>query len=253
MKKLILLNILSLMILSSYSQGLSKDEKIIDSLQQVIVRLKIEKAEKEIRELMEQKEYLPEETKIPKVNDEKKYIESNTSVKFTQEQLKKFELRAMDMLQELMFQINIISYKKNSNEKKNAAISTSMNLFSSEDNTVEVRSVKDPLKPSYYRKIREYLNLLRVLNYSDIKFSAFEIEISENLTLGKDNKYYGVVSFCQKFEADFQVKIQEIYQVKKIEDITCKRIQIVVQKDEGFDGEIWRVFFGDISVDHYEM
>lgn len=128
-----------------------------------------------------------------------------------------------------------------------------MNMFSSEDNVVEIRSIKNPANPVYFRKIREYLNRLKLLSYSDVKFTAFEITISDNLTLGKDNKYYGTASFCQKFEADEVIKVNESIKVKTITDITCKRVQIIVEKVDGFNEEIWRVFLGDISVDDYQI
>lgn len=264
MRKYIFIALLAITAHLSPAQDRSKEERMIDSLQQVINRLKIEQAEREIRELMGQREkqnedpaVLPQPSLMDKPGGTVPVITApepeKHSVRFTEEQLKKFELRAMDMLQDLMFQINIIAYKKNTNDKKNAAITASMNLFSSEGNTVEVRSLKNPASKPLYRKIREYLNLLKSLSYSDVKFSAFEIEIAEELTLGKDNKYYGELSFCQKFEGDQQVQVQERFKPVRVEDITCKRIQVIVQKDEGFDGEIWRVFFGDISVDHYDM
>jgi hypothetical protein len=222
-----------------FAQNVSKEQRMIDSLQNII-KQKIE-LEKESNKIITEP--------IISINKDSSQIK----VEFTPEQLKKFEQEAIKMLDDLLYQINIIAYKKNLEEKKNDAISTAMNLFINEESVVEIRSINNPSNPVYLRKIRNYLNRLKLLSYSDIKFSAFEVGWSKELVEGTDGNYYGVVRFCQKFEFDKLVTSVEKTEVKRSVDITCKTIQIVVKRADGFEGDFWwRVYFNDISVDDYK-
>lgn len=221
----------------SYTQDISYEQRLIDSLQKVI----LEKNKK------------AEETNKQNISIENSSL--NNSVQFTDDQLSKFEKQALDNLNELIDQINIISYKKNSEQRKNDAIAAAMNLFSSEENTVEIRSIKNPNNPTYFRKIRDYLNRLKLLAYSDVKFTGFEINISKKLEKGIDGRWYGTISFCQKMEMDIKYGTIEQNGIKRRTDITCKKIQIVLDREEDtrFGIDLWRVFFGDISVDDYQI
>lgn len=170
---------------------------------------------------------------------------------FSPEQLQKFQEDAKKNLEELYFQINVISFKNNSEDKKNTAIATAMHLFSSEDNTVEIRSVKNPNAPTYFRKIRAYLNKLKLLAYSNVTFTTFETKISKDLTLGEDGNYYGSISFCQRFEYEplsKSLKLVESNIASTQNETTCKHMQIIVKHAGGFSEDLWKVFFGDMTV-----
>lgn len=170
---------------------------------------------------------------------------------FSPEQLQIFQEDAKKNLEELYFQINVIAYRSNSGDKKNTAIATAMHLFSSEENTVEVRSVRNPNAPIDFKKIRVYLNKLKLLAYSNVTFTTFETKISNDLTLGEDGNYYGTISFCQRFEYEplsKSLKLVELNVTSTKSDITCKKIQIIVKHADGFGEDLWKVFFGDMTV-----
>lgn len=227
MKKILILSFISFYYLFGFSQQ-SREQFMIDSL----------------TKLIKVKDQPSEQTIIQKPSE-------GTKV-FSVEQLKKFEEDARKNLEELYFQINVIAYKSNSEDKKNTAVATAMHLFSSEDNTVEVRSVKNPQTPTVFKKIRVYLNKLKLLAYSNVSFTTFETRISDKLSLGKDGNYYGTISFCQRFEYEpltKSIKLVESNIAGTKEDITCKKIQIIVKHDDGFGEDLWKVFFGDMSVD----
>lgn len=189
------------------------------------------------------------ETKIVQAEE----IQTTDDVhQFSAEDLRKFEEDARKNLEELYFQINVIAYKNNSEDKKNTAIATAMRLFSSEENTVEIRSVINPQKPTYFRKVRTYLNKLKLLAYKNVTFTTFETKISDKLTLGVDGNYYGTISFCQRFQYEPQsksIKVVESEYAGMKDETTCKKIQIMVKHDTSFGEDIWRVFFGDMTVD----
>ena len=253
------------------AQDMSKEQQQIDSLTKVLERLKmIDALKKQIDSLQKSTEKKPfeppvtpeltskplEDTAVvapppPPVPDTS---EIKSDLEISPELMKKLEARAVEMITELTEQINIIGYKPNTEKKKNDAITSAMNLFSGEDNTVEVRSVKNPKNPVTMKKIRLYLNNLKMLAYTDIKFTAYEVRMTNNLTKmeGKDGYYYGTASFCQKFEYDMPSSSIEIKNYTRKVDITCKNVQIIVRQEKVYGENVWRVFLGDISVDDYK-
>ncbi|MBK9792203.1 MAG: hypothetical protein IPP60_03680 [Sphingobacteriales bacterium] len=175
---------------------------------------------------------------------------SQSIVSFTEEQLSGFEKQAEQEIMDLTSQINIIAYKSNPLKKKMDAISTAMELFANEENTVEVRSIKNP-NLIVVRKIREYLSRIKLLSYNNITFTAFNIRITKNLTKGEDGRYYGVISYCQNFSATAIQQTIEGKKFKKIDDTTCRDVQVIVSKDYLFGEEVWIVKLGDIKVQDY--
>lgn len=175
---------------------------------------------------------------------------STTKVEFTSEQLKGFEEQAKNQIMDLTTQINIIAYKSNSYKKKIDAINSAMELFSNEENIVEIQSIKNK-GIKYIKKIRDYLNRVKLLSYNNITFTAYDIRITDNLQEGEDGRYYGAAQYCQLFEADVSVKTNEIKTSKHIKDITCRVVQIIVEKKELFGEEVWVVRLGDIRVEDY--
>ena len=183
--------------------------------------------------------------------DTVKIQEQNSEI--SPEQIKKVEDRIIEMIQELTTQINIIGYKSNSEQKKNDAISTAMSLFSSEDNTVKIRSIKNP-NITTTQTIKNYLNRVKLLAYSDIKITAFDVKIPNNLTKmeGKEGWYYGTASYCQRFEYDNPINsFVEIKNYTRKIDITCPNTPIIVHQETICGENVWRVFLSDISVVEY--
>lgn len=119
MYKLLTFSFFVLICFNALCQYKSKEDRMIDSLQNVINQLKILEAERQIQEIkyrLNQTENTTEEVISNPVNEPASTLSG--SVKFSEEQLKKFEQRAKEMIDDLMFQINIVSYKKNTNEIK---------------------------------------------------------------------------------------------------------------------------------------
>lgn len=160
------------------------------------------------------------------------------------EDLKIFATNAIQKTKELTNYINTITDKTNKdNEIKLEATDLAVKLFVSEDNIVEV-SNKNRVDVTGY-KIRDYLNKLRVLPFTKIKITYFDIQYISDFKKGTDGKYYGVITFFQKFEGFLEGK--PVYS-----DVTQKNIEVVIDKVTTIYGsktvERWDVLLGNISV-----
>jgi hypothetical protein len=259
MKFFTIFTILFLNILPIAAQQVSREQQQIDSLLKLIEQLKtIDALKNQLKNFDDgtnkQNQKVDTTSKAVQNNPNQPIVSVNSKseLNFTSEQLTQFENKAIELINELTNQINIIGYKPNSTKKKDDAIAYAMDLFSSEENTVEVRSVKNPNAAPITRKIREYLNRVKLIAYSDIKFTAYGIHITNELKKGENGWYYGVATYCQKFEYDLPTaSLEKLKSYSRKQDITCRDIQIIVREEDSFGEKIWRVFLGDISVVDY--
>jgi hypothetical protein len=162
----------------------------------------------------------------------------------SEEDLKIFATNAVQKTKELTNYINTITDKTlKDNEIKLNAVDLAVNLFVSEDNLVEV-SNKNRVDVSTY-KIREYLNKLRVLPYTKVKITYYDIQYISEFKKGTDGKYYGVITFFQKFEGF--IENRPVYS-----DVTQKNVEVIIDKVTTIYGskkvERWNVLLGNITV-----
>lgn len=162
----------------------------------------------------------------------------------SEEDLNIFATNAIQKTKELTNYINTITDKTlKDNEIKLNAIDLAVNLFVSEDNLVEV-SNKNRVDVSSY-KIREYLNKLRVLPYTKVKITYYDIQYISEFKKGTDGKYYGVITFFQKFEGF--IENRPVYS-----DVTQKNVEVIIDKVTTIYGskkvERWNVLLGNITV-----
>ena len=170
--------------------------------------------------------------------------EQNIKNMLSDEDLKIFATNAIQKTKELTNYINTITDKTiKDNEIKLKSVDLAVDLFVSENNVVEV-SKKNREKVISY-KIREYLNKLRVLPYTKVKITYYDIQYISDFKKGTDGKYYGVITFFQKFEGFIEGK--PVYS-----DVTQKNIEVVIDKVTTIYGskkvERWNVLLGNITV-----
>src|SRR3989339_760752 len=91
-----------------------------------------------------------------------------------------------------------ITDKSLENDTKMMAVDQAVRLFQSEDNTVEVSSLGSTNVTAI--PVRQYLNKIRVLKYSKIIITWFDINYVSEFKQGADGKYYAVITIFQKFE-----------------------------------------------------
>ncbi len=142
--------------------------------------------------------------------------------------------------------IKIISDKDSDPLDIPVAINNAVKLFVDESAQVEVTSLKDT---SVRRRfpIRQYLNKVKLLHYSNVKVTWFKVEYISDLKLGSDGNYYGVIAFEQLFEG--LIDGQVVYS-----DLTTKNVKIVIKSEPSYkDGEVeycFVVYLGDIEAQH---
>jgi len=154
-----------------------------------------------------------------------------------------FKTKALQKSADLGRYLNQIANKSTDFQDANKAINNAVELFLSEDATVEISSSSATQKARL--KIREYLNKLKLLKYSKVNIEWTDIYYVSNLRKGPDGNYYGVISLQQKFEGYQEGKV--VYS-----DITRKNIEIVLKtyrkEVEGESLLLWDVFLSDIGI-----
>lgn len=173
-------------------------------------------------------------------------------LELTETQKENFKKEAANAIEDLMSLINQIAYAQNSNQQKNDAISAAIALFLNEEKVVEITSVKTPSLKNFY-KIREYLNRLKRLMYSNVKYTAYDIGFANDFKKGTDGNYYAEAVFCQLFQAKTKATNNEFnkYQEFNIKDVTCKRVTIVLERVEVLGSVEYILKLGDIYVEDY--
>jgi len=160
------------------------------------------------------------------------------------EDLKIFATNALQKTKELTKYISTITDKGiKDNEIKLEATDLAVELFVSEDNVVEVSNANRSEVIGY--KIREYLNKIRVLAFTKVEITFYDVQYISEFKKGPDGKYYGVITFFQKFEGYKEGKL--VYK-----DVTQKNIEVVIDKVTTMYGskkvERWNVLLGNITV-----
>ncbi len=173
--------------------------------------------------------------------------EAKPDKSFTEEELKEFQGKGLQKVTQLEGFLKQIGSKNTNSGLAQDAIDNALQLFDSEDRTVQVSSVKTPDKPRY--KVRKYLDKLRLLNYDNVDIEWAELQYTSDFFKGKDENYHAYVVFRQRFTAtkDNQIAYSDI--TTKKTEIILKRYQKAI---EGVDTENWDVFLGDISVEQTE-
>lgn len=161
------------------------------------------------------------------------------------EDLKIFATQAMQKTKELTNYITTITNKGiKDNDIKLEATDLAVDLFVSEDKVVEVSNANRSEVIGY--KIREYLNKIRVLAFTRVEITYYDVQFISNFRLAPDGKYYGVITLFQKFTG-INESGKPVYT-----DVTQKNIEVVVDKVTNIFGskkvERWNVMLGNITV-----
>lgn len=174
---------------------------------------------------------------------EPEFVPEPESINFTKEEMVEFREKGTQKIKQLEEYLILIGNKTTSLTQSSQAIENAIKLFDKETRTVEVSSVKNAEKLK--RKIREYLNKLRMLQYDDVSIEWADLQYASDFKKGPDGNYYAYVVFSQRFSGMKDNQI--VYQ-----DVTTKRTEIILKAyDKYIEGEMtqnWDVFLGDISV-----
>ncbi|MBP7168006.1 MAG: hypothetical protein KBB64_10100 [Bacteroidia bacterium] len=139
--------------------------------------------------------------------------------------------------------IDIISNKSTSTTEATQAIELAVGLFDSEERTVTVSSLTT--STSKNRKVRVYFNRLKQLPYTEVKVEWANFQYTSKFKKGNDGKYYGYVTFEQRFTG--YIDGIPVYQ-DKIE----RNLTIVISKYQKIvNGNLvdeWDVFLGDMAI-----
>lgn len=178
-------------------------------------------------------------------NSSAQQFDDGVEMKLTPAQITAFKAQAINSVTDLSRHITVMVDKSNDLERRNKAVELAIKLFNSEENIVQVSSINRPEIRDI--KIRSYFNKIKVLPYSSVKITWYEIYLSSDFKQGPDGKYYGVATIFQKFEGVYN------NEVGTYKDITKKNIQVVVDKVNYFEGadkkEKWVLKLGDIKVE----
>ncbi|MFM7217590.1 MAG: hypothetical protein ACKO1U_06190 [Bacteroidota bacterium] len=162
---------------------------------------------------------------------------------FTNEELDAFKSKGLEKVKRLTEFLNMLCQKSTPSSTAISTVNSALDLFDSEDHTVEVSSVNHPEKSRF--PVRTYLNRLRMLNYSRVEINGAGFTYVSSFRKGPDGNYYGIARFRQTFTG--YVDKRPTYS-----DVTTKTVTIVLkpyQKAvEGSSVESWDVFLGDIMV-----
>ena len=154
-----------------------------------------------------------------------------------------FKTKALEKTASLSSYMETIIDKSIADDVKIKSVDLAVKLFQDETKTVEV-STKGATQ-SRFMAIRQYLNRLRVLPFSKVQITWFDVNFVSEFKQGTDGKYYALVSVFQKFEGYKDNKL--VYS-----DITQKQIEIVLENKERKMGDIiikqWDVMLGNIAV-----
>jgi hypothetical protein len=185
-------------------------------------------------------------TTIAQTDIESALFASNDSVielQLSEVQKADFKDKALRKTKDLSNYISIIADKSKDEIQRNKAINLATKLFVSENNVVEVSSLKSGTRQF---KIRAYLNKLKLLPYVTTRISWYDIFFASDFTKRPDGKYEAVATIYQRFEGITK-------EGGKYLDITKKNIQIIIAQIENKTGDIvetsWEIFLGDIKVE----
>jgi hypothetical protein len=154
-----------------------------------------------------------------------------------------FSDKALQKIDDFTNYISIIASKETYPESANQAIELAIELFVSEDVQVEVSTTG--FSASVKRKIRDYLNRLKLLKYDRVDIQWADINYVSNFRKAPDGNYYGTVSVKQTFRGykDNQV----VYS-----DVTTKDVEVVIKgMEKSIQGQltmVWDVLLSDIGV-----
>lgn len=154
-----------------------------------------------------------------------------------------FSDKALHKIDDFTGYIEIIASKETYPESSNQAIDLAIELFVSEDAVVEVSTTG--FNASVKRKIRDYLNRLKLLKYDKVDIQWADINYVSNFRMAPDGNYYGTVSVKQTFRGykDNQV----VYS-----DVTQKDVEVVIKgMEKSINGQkemVWDVLLSDIGV-----
>lgn len=143
--------------------------------------------------------------------------------------------------------LKILCNKQAEDGELDKAIEQAVTLFVSENAEVETASVTRDIVTK--KKIRKYLEHVRLLRYDKIVLEWTRVQYASDIKLGPDGNYHGVVSFEQVFKGYRDGKI--VY-----EDITRKDAQVILKTyEKNIEGNTklsWDVLLSDIGVTSYE-
>ena len=166
---------------------------------------------------------------------------------FTKEELGDFQIKGMQKIEALEGYIQDIANKNKDQSVVDIATENAVQLFDSEDRTVEVSAVSNEEKVRH--KVRKYFQRLRMLPYDNVTIEWAELRYTSDFILGTDGNYYGYVVFRQLFTSTLD-------NVSAYEDLTTKKTLVILKKYtkyvEGKAEQNWDVFLGDISVQQTE-
>ena len=180
----------------------------------------------------------PEETPVDTVS---------TVRSFSPEDLSAFQAKGLQKVRKLTENLSIIAQKSTTESRALSTIENSIELFDSENRTVQVSSLSKGEKAKM--PVRTYLNRLRLLNYQKVTIEGASFTYVSKFIKGPDGNYYGVARFRQLFTGYRDNK--PVYS-----DVTTKTVAVVLKPYkkaiEGESVEQWDVFLGDISVEQTE-
>ncbi len=157
-----------------------------------------------------------------------------------------FKRKALEKTRMLTQYIRLITDKKTSIFESNQAIEEAITLFISDSSFVEVSSVNRPTDIKTFF-IRPYLEHIKLLKYDKVDIEWVDISYVGKVYKGPDGRYYGTVTFVQKFSGIKDNKV--VYQ-----DKTYKRVEVVLKTYEknfmGRGTQQWDVFLSNIKVEH---
>jgi hypothetical protein len=185
---------------------------------------------------------------VSQTDIEQRVFNSNDSsieiAKLTATEMADFKDKALRKTKALSNYISTIADKSKDETQRNKAIDLAVKLFMSENNLVEVSSLKRKESKPY--KIRAYLDKLKMLPYTKITIEWFDIFYASNFVQRPDGRYEAIATIYQRFTG-------VLNEGGNYMDITKKNIQIVIEPKEILTGDIkehvWEIFLGDIKVE----
>lgn len=161
----------------------------------------------------------------------------------TQQEVEVFKSAALDKVKELEKYIITITDKSVSDNLKSNTIDLAVKLFQDDDKLVEVSSINKSDIRSF--PIRQYLNRVKVLPYSKVIISWYNISYISDFVRDPSGNYQAVITIFQKFEGYIDGKL--VYK-----DVAQKNIGIVIKDEARYFGdrkvETRQVLLGDIRV-----
>lgn len=169
--------------------------------------------------------------------------EKSTETELSGTEMERLRKKGENKVEQLKSFIDIISNKSTSTTEAIQAIELAVGLFDSEERTVTVSSLTTGTVKN--RKVRVYFNRLMQLPYTEVKVEWANFQYTSKFKKGNDGKYYGYVTFEQRFTGF--VDGVPVYQ-DKVE----RNLMIVLSKYQkivnGNSVDEWDVFLGDMAI-----